>query len=116
MRREIWPTFYLTYWEVKEDKTVTVKADKFNVMTAYWSEDDRKFDKFTDQWKQNAKKQGAKILLDLQEGTSPFGYQYNPDFLTITERDSEEAFKAHLAKTLSSDHDGVKHVNQFVIE
>jgi len=115
-RREIWPTFNLTYWEVKEDMTVTVKADKFNVMTAYWSEDDQKFEKFTNLWKKNVEKQGGEIILDLQKGTSPFGYHYNPDFLTISEWENEAAFKAHLEKTLSSDHTGVQHVNQFVIE
>ena len=115
-RRQLWSTFFLTYWEVEKDQKVEVRADKYNVMTAYWSEDEASFNSFTDNWKNTANEHGGKVLLELNDGKSPFGYAYAPEFLTITQWESKEAFDKFYQKNLSMPHQGVKHVNQFIIE
>ncbi len=116
MRRSIWSSFFLTYWEVTEDKTVEVDSERFNVMTAYWEEDAKSFEKFKQGWKDNAKRSGGKIVLELEEGKSPVGYYYNPDHLTITSWESKESFEEFYKTNLEMNHTGVKHVNQFIIE
>lgn len=116
MRREIWTSFNLTYWEVQQDYSFEVNQEKFNVLTAYWSSDDTAFPKFRKNWLKQVSKSGGNKLIGFFKGTSPFGYEYNPDFLTITEWESKEAFEVFKKKNLKMDHTGVKHVNQFIIE
>ncbi|MEM7298868.1 MAG: hypothetical protein AAF391_11450 [Bacteroidota bacterium] len=116
MRRTIWSSFFLTYWEVKQDQKVEVNTERFNVMTAYWEEDSEAFKQFKRYWKHTAKRAGGEIILELEEGKSPVGYYYNPDHLTITSWESQEAFEEFYEKNLEMDHAGVKHVNQFIIE
>ncbi|OEK05802.1 hypothetical protein BFP71_06695 [Roseivirga misakiensis] len=116
MRRQIWSTFSLTYWEVKEDRTVKMDLGKYNVMTAYWADKGSAFKKFNDQWLKTAKASGGNVVLELSGGTSPFGYNYNPDYLTITSWENKEAFEAFRRKNLAMSHEGVKHVNQFAIK
>lgn len=116
MRRAIWPNFHLTYWKVEKDQQVLIHADKFYVATAHWSEEDRQFETFADAWQKEVSKQEGKVVLTMEEGTSPFGYHYNPDLFTITEWASKEAFELFLTKNRTMDHAGVLHVNQFVIQ
>lgn len=115
MRREIWTSFNLTYWKIAEDKDFTVDSEKFNVLTAYWSKGNS-FEEFNKKWLKEAKKSGGRIVLELTDGTSPFGYYYDPDYVTITEWDSKEAFDSFNEKNKLMDHKEVKHVNQFIIE
>jgi len=116
MRREIWSTFFLTYWKVEEDRVLEIDNDKYNVVTAYWSTDEEAFLSFNQKWVKEAKNQGGELLLTLTDGTSPFGYLYDPEFLTITSWESKKAFDAFYAKNLEMNHKGVRHVNQFIIE
>lgn len=116
MRRAIWSTFFLTYWEVKEDKTVRMDSEKFNVFTAYWEDDSEGFKKFIENWKKRVNQTEGEILLELTDGNSPVGYYYNPEYLSISSWDNREAFEAFYEKNLKMDHTGVKHVNQFIIE
>lgn len=115
MRREIWSSFNLTYWELQQDYSFAVKPEKFNVMTAYWGNDDEAFPKFRKEWLQLVEKSRGNKLIGFFKGTSPFGYEYNPDFITITEWESKGAFDKFLEKNLEMDHKGVKHVNQFIL-
>ena len=116
MRRAIWSSFFLTYWEVKEDQTILVDSERFNVLTAYWEEDPELFKKFIEGWKKEVNQTEGSILLELTDGHSPMGYYYNPEYLSITSWESKESFEAFYEKNLKMNHDGVKHVNQFIIE
>ena len=116
MRREIWSTFDLTYWEVGQDYSFDIDPTKFNVVTAYWSSDDAVFPKFRKTWLKQVEKSGGNKLIGFFKGSSPFGYEYNPDHLTIVEWESKEAFEKFQKKNLAMDHDGVRHVNQFRIQ
>lgn len=115
MRRDIWSSFFLTYYEVKKDISFDVNPDKFNVVTAYWEKDEKSFQKFQQEWSKKAQRKGAKILIELTDGASPFGYEYNPQYLSITEWESKEAFDKYYKENLKMDHSSVKHVNQFIL-
>ncbi|MEO1253950.1 MAG: hypothetical protein AAFY41_03555 [Bacteroidota bacterium] len=116
MRRAIWSSFFLTYWEVKEDKTIVIDDDRFHVLTAYWEADAKSFKKFKQLWINEATESGGEIMLEMEEGKSPVGYYHNPNHLTITSWESREAFNSFYEKNLAMDHEGVKHVNQLIIE
>ena len=116
IRMDIWSTFDLTYYELKEDISFEIDQEKFNVVTAYWEKESQSFHKFKQKWLKETQKAGGKIKVALENGKSPFGYHYDPDYLTVTEWESKEAFDKFLKKNLSMDHSPVKHVNQFIIQ
>lgn len=115
MRRAIWPNFHLTYWKVEEDQEVVIDPDKFYVATAYWSDEAKQFKSFEKAWQKEVTKQDGKVVLEMKEGISPFGYHYDPDLFTITEWESREAFEQFNDKNVALDHEGVLHVNQFIL-
>ena len=116
MRRKVWPSFNMTYYEVKEDISFTTDPTKYYVATMFWAEQKGKFAKFTKAWEAACQRAGAKQMITLTEGASPFGYYFNPGYLAITEWASEAAFRA--AQTVESrlDYAGVRHLNQFPIK
>lgn len=115
-RRNIWSSFNLTYWEMKSDLTFTVQKAKYNVATVYWQNDEASFKRFKDTWVKQSKRAGGKEILALTDGDSPFGYYYNPDYIVITQWDSKSDFDKFYKENLKMNHDGVKHVNQFIIQ
>lgn len=116
MRRKVWPTFHLTYYEMKEDVTFTVSTGNYYVVTAFWAEKKGRFRKFLKQWEARQAREGGKPLLVLTDGTSPFGYELNPDYFTITEWSSEAAFRNSLPEDNKTGYPGVSHLNQFQIK
>lgn len=115
-RRNIWSTFGLTYYELKEDLSFSINPQKFNIVTAYWHKDKSSFQKFKQRWIQKMKKAGGQTQVKFTEGTSPFGYHYNPDYLVITTWKNKAAFEQFYKENLKMDHSSVKHVNQFQIK
>ncbi len=116
MRRKIWNSFYLTYWQVQEDQSFNIDPSKFNVVTAYWQKDERAFRKFKSAWRETFQESGGEYILELTDGSSPFGYHYDPDYLVITTWEDREAFERFTQENLELDHGGVEHVNQFVVQ
>lgn len=114
MRKEIWSNFDLTYWEIADDISFEVNTSKFNVVTAYWEMERAAFDQFKDKLLKASKRSGGRTVLQLAGGASPFGYEYNPDFVIITEWETKEAFEAFRKKS-ELDRSAVKLIHQFVI-
>ena len=115
-RREIWPTFFLTHYEAKEDISFEIDPNKFYIVTTYWEKNKKGFQRFKKEWIQKTANKGGKVVLELNEGDSPFGYYYNPDFMAITEWNDKAAFDAFYKENLQMDHSAVQHVNQFNIK
>jgi len=115
-RRTIWPTFFLTYWKVEEEQEISIDPEKVYIATAYWSETTRQFNSFQENWDKEVNKHSGKVVLELKDGTSPFGYYYNPERFTITEWNSKADFEKFQEQNQKMDHDGVKHVNQFILK
>lgn len=114
-RRAIWSQFLLTYYEMSKDITFEIDKTKFQVVTAYWQKDASTFKKFKKQWLKQSKKQGGRTVLELTNGTSPFGYHYQPDYMVISEWENDAAFQKFYAEDMKMKHQGVQHVNQFIL-
>lgn len=116
MRRKIWSTFDLTYYEFSKDLTFSINKEKFNTVTAYWQKGEKGFEKFKKSWLKHVENAGGSTKIELTNGASPFGYHYNPDFLVITEWDNKEAFEKFHKQNLDMDHSAIEHVNQFSLK
>lgn len=116
LRRGIWSKFDMTYYEMEEALSFEVKPDRYNVATAYWKNGEDGFENYIKEWEQGVKLSKGELLVDLQEGKSPFGYHYQPDYLSITSWTSKEAFESFYNKNLKMDHRSIQHVNQFRIQ
>ncbi len=116
MRRKIWSTFGLTYYESANDLTFNIDKTKFNTVTAYWGKDEKGFEKFKQSWLKQAKKAGGSTKVEFANGQSPFGYHYDPDFLVITEWENKDAFEQFHVQNAAMDHSSVEHVNQFSLK
>ncbi|WP_262694398.1 hypothetical protein [Kordiimonas aquimaris] len=114
-RLDVWSRFDMINYELDEDKSFTVRRDKIQVLTAYWEKDTRRFNTFIKEFMAKAKAGGGVVKLELTNPRSPFGYDYTPEHVTITEWDNQAAFDAFLKQNLAMDHAGVKHVNQFYL-
>lgn len=116
MRRAIWSNFDLTYWEMPEAVTFAVDRQRYNVVTAYWKNETTGFDHFLEKWEQQASEAQGELIIALQNGESPFGYYFKPDYLSITSWKDEEEFRKFYAINNSMDQHSVAHVNQFRIQ
>jgi len=115
-RRNIFKNFHLTYYEMPTDISFEIDKGKMIVATAYWQSEDQSFQRFQKQWLKAAKRAKGKTVLNLAHGKSPFGYFYQPDWMTITEWESPAAFEAFQAKVNKLGSDGLQHVNQFILQ
>lgn len=116
-RRAIFTYFALTYFEVPEDLQFSINSDKYNVATSFWENDSlENFDSFYNEWKNLVIKSGGQFLLELQDGTSPTGYYYNPNVLTIVQWESVSAFDRFAKEWPLSRYEMLKDVHQFVID
>lgn len=115
-RRNIFSDFHLTYYEMPEDISFEIDKSKTIVATAYWQSDRQSFHRFQRQWRKAAKKAKGKTVLNLENGKSPFGYFYQPDWMIITEWESTAEFEAFRDRIGKLDMDGLQHVNQFILQ
>jgi hypothetical protein len=114
-RLDIWSSFYMTNYEIKEDVSFDVYHNKIQVLTSYWSDNTRKFEGFRDAYLKMINQYGGDIKLNLSDPKSPFGYDYTPDFTTLTEWDNQEAFDAFLDASNLMNRDSIKQVHQFYL-
>ncbi len=115
-RSDIWSTFNMTVYTMQQDVSFAVSEDKLYTLTAYWQEPGSRFGKFKQKWLRETRQAGGQIQLELEDGTSPFGYRYDPDYMAITEWESPAAFKKFNQENLAMDHGSVQHVNQFILD
>lgn len=113
LRREIWTVFYNTHYELKEDLSFEFLSDKFYVATAYWKKQSLGFENFTEKTIQNINRHNGKVILELSEGESPYGYYYNPDYFFITEWNNEVEFKEFMKENPLEEKQKLRHINQF---
>ncbi len=117
MRKKIWSVFNLTYYEIQEDSTIQLDSNKILVTTASWKKDNSSSDyqKYINDWKEAVRQTNGILKIELIDGKSPKGYEYNPDYTFITQWDSQEDFNAFQKKNLIMDADFLKNINQFVL-
>ena len=115
-RRKIWSFFGLRYFEVKEDLSFEINREKYHVSSSFWLASKKESSQYYKKWSKTIKKMGGQILIHLEDGKSPFGYQYNPDFFVITSWEDEAAFKAFQEAIQGQKMDNIKHINEFILE
>lgn len=115
-RRNIWAYFGLRYFELKENYSFTIHRDRYQVATAYWLESEQQSSSFYDQWQKEIQASGGEILIQLKDGKSPFGYQYNPEYFVLTSWKSKAAFEAFSEKVGKLELDNIQHVNEFILQ
>ena len=115
-RRALWSSFYLAYYEMKEDTSFVINPEKTIVATAYWKDDRGAFMNFKKEWLKEAKKNGGKLLLELNDAMSSVGYMYKPDYMILTEWNSRSSFDTFVETTLKMGEKGIQNVNQFIIK
>lgn len=115
-RMDLWPLFNMTWYEMKEDVTLTLDSEKYYVLTAYWQENKSAFQGFEGMHKSALAKAGAKVVLELTDGQSPYSYMHNPELMLISEWENEAAFKAFHAKNSATNRRAVKHVIEFPVQ
>ncbi len=114
-RRALFPYFDLTYYEMPRDINFSINREKYNVATSFWKQDSETFLKFLNQWERQITKAGGKIILQLNDGTSPTGYNYNPDIFYILQWTDQLAFEAFAKQHPLSSYEDLKNVHQFII-
>lgn len=114
-RRALFPYFDLTYYEIPQDINFSINREKYNVVTSFWKEDSKPFLKFMNQWKKEITTAGGKIILQLNDGTSPTGYNYNPDLFYIVQWNDQLAFDTFAKQHPLSSYEDLKNVHQFII-
>lgn len=114
-RLDIWSRFDMINYEITEDKSFTVDRGKIQVLTAYWQKNADQFKSFIKEFKTLMRDGGGAVKLELTDPRSPFGYDYTPEYVVLTEWDTQANFDAFLKMNLAMDHSGVKHVNQFYL-
>lgn len=112
MRKEIWSNFDLTYWEIQEDISFDVDRSKFNVVTSFWKKEGASIKSYKNEWLKKSAKEGATKLIQLENGTSPFGYHYNPDFLVMTTWEDKESYDAFMKKVSELDQSAIKLIHE----
>ncbi|WP_062060160.1 hypothetical protein [Aquimarina longa] len=115
-RRALFTYFGLTYYVAPRDIQFSVDTKKYNLATSFWKKDSKSFSSFLTQWKKEVIKSGGKIILQLQDGTSPTGYDYNPDIFYIIEWKDESSFETFAKKHPLSSYEVLKNVHQLVID
>lgn len=115
-RRDIFSFFGLTYYEMAEETEFSISKSKFNVVTAFWQKDASSFTDFLFSWKKRIKKAGAKIVIQLHNGTSPLGYHYDPDILLIVQWEDERSFHTFAEQYPLASYAPLENVHQFVLE
>lgn len=115
-RRDIFPYFGLTYYEMNEDLKFSVDTTKFNVATALWNDPSKTTASFLGVWTEAVTEYGGKIILSLTNGSSPLGYYYNADVMCIVEWQDQEAFQKFADDHPLSFYEPLRNVHQFVIQ
>jgi len=115
-RRELFPYFDLTYYEVQKDLSFSINRNKYNVVTSFWKDNSKEFNKFIFNWEEKIKKAGGKIVLKLNKGNSPTGYVYNPDKFYIIEWKNQSVFELFAIAHSMTSYEDLKNVHQFKID
>lgn len=115
-RRDLFPYFGLTYYEMTKDLSFSVDSTKYNVVTSLWHKPTKRDASFVAKWKADVIQSGGKVIVELTDGRSPIGYDYNPDALLLVAWENEAAFASFAKQHPLATYGGLKNIHQFVIQ
>ena len=114
-RRELFPYFGLTYFEMQKDLSFSIDTNNYNVVTSFWRTSNTDPTTLIDDWEKEILATGGKLVLKLSNGASPTGYSYNPDMLYIVSWPNEFSFNEFAKKFRLETFNAFENVHQFVI-
>jgi len=114
-RMDIWSSFNMTQYEVREDIILTMDKAKHYVWTAYWLKDAGDLRAFQKAFMDTLEATSGRSKMVLAGGRSPFGYEFEPHLVVVAEWDSilDAAKFTDASKALNAR--GVRHVTQFPV-
>lgn len=115
LRREIWTVFYNTHYIVEVDQEITFIPGKFYSATSYWNKEGKDFKGLKEYHKQLLEKFKGNLILELENGFSPYGYYYNPNYFFIHELPDRESFEKFKNAMKIQERANLKQIQQFVI-
>lgn len=115
-RRGLFKRFNLAYYKIEKDLSFTIDKSKFNVVTSFWNNANKRSNAFVKKWLTDVTQTNGNLILKLVDGNSPTGYYYNPDTLLIVEWPDEESFNTFLTKYPLDSYNELKNIQQFVID
>ncbi|TPN83477.1 hypothetical protein [Aquimarina algicola] len=114
-RNDLFPHFELVYYEMSKDTKFSIHKDQHTVVTTLWQKDKNDFETLFSQWKKDIVQSGGKVVLQLKDGYSPIGYEYNPDVLVIAEWEDEIAFQKFKKEYPLERFTALQDIHQFVL-
>ncbi len=115
-RRDIWSYFGMRYYEIDRDRSIYIDRSAYHVATALWQDNREDLAAYYEQWSEAVIEQGGEILISLRGGSSPFGYQYDPEIFVITAWESAAAFSSYQNMMKEQKMDNIEHINEYILE
>jgi len=117
MRRAIWSTFNVVYFELQEDLKIEISPERYYVVTNLWKKGNAAaFQSYLRSWESKVDDMKGSILINLKDGKAPFGYRFTPDYVSITAWESKAEFEKFLEISKKMDRESLQHINQFRVE
>ncbi|UZO80079.1 hypothetical protein NBT05_14125 [Aquimarina sp. ERC-38] len=116
MRKEIWYYFTVKYYEIEQDLHFNLDPEKVIVATTYWQKEgaSSEFENFIAKVKSLIETTGGSLKLAFNKGYSPEGYEYNPDYLILTQWDNKEDFDRFIKDSSTMDSTMLQTLHQFM--
>lgn len=112
-RRDIWSTFNLVCFDLQEDLSFSIHAEKYYTVTTIWLTDPSQSGTFVRDWNRKVGKAGGKNIVLLTGGHSPKGYFYTPELFVITEWEDEASPQKN---SLADAMKGIRHIEQWMVK
>ncbi len=111
-RLDIWSTFNMVNFEVKQDINIRFDPEQIYVFGAYWTGDTN----FATELKLAIEKAGGSAELSADSVTSMFGYQRSPDVTLISRWSSQKAFDSFYKSFKAKLNATVEYSSEFYLE
>lgn len=114
LRREIWTVFYNTHYIVEVDQEITFHPGKFYSATSYWNREGKDFKGLKEYHNELLEKNNGSLILGLENGFSPYGYYYKPDYFFILEWPDQASFEKFKKEIEAKEKSDLKQIHQFL--
>lgn len=115
-RQDIWSTFNMMNYEVKEDINFAFDPQKTYVFGAYWAQHSDTTHDYKSTMLNEIKQAGGRVKVQFNGGETMFGYLEAPDFSLITEWKSQTAFEQFHQKYQQLRNNTVKLANEYYLD
>jgi hypothetical protein len=115
-RYDIWSTFNMLNYEIKEDIDLEFNPKKIYVFSAYWMKDAINYSSFANEMLQKIKQAGGAAKVKFNGGQTLFGYTEAPDLTIITEWKSQNDFDTYYDSIQSKQKQTTKYSSELYLD